>query len=53
MGYQETVKETYTECQSVEDGGTDPYKAIMVSEPSLDPPHHLPPSRLTALPWRS
>ena len=30
------VKETYTECQTVEDGGTGPYKAIMVTEPSLE-----------------
>ena len=30
------VKETYAECETVEDGGTGPYKAIMVSEPSLE-----------------
>ena len=36
LGCQGTVKETYTECQTVEDGGTGPYKAIMVSEPSLE-----------------
>ncbi|MBR4338667.1 MAG: alpha/beta hydrolase [Bacteroidaceae bacterium] len=36
MGCQRAVKETYTECQTVEDGGTGLYKAIMVSEPSLE-----------------
>lgn len=36
LGCQGAVKETYTECQTVEDGGTGPYKAIMVSEPSLE-----------------
>lgn len=35
-GCRGTVKETYSECQTVEDGGTGPYKAIMVSEPSLE-----------------
>ena len=35
-GCNSSRPETYTECQTVEDGGTGPYKAIMVSEPSLE-----------------
>lgn len=31
-----SAPETYTECKTVEDGGTGPYKAIMVTEPSLE-----------------
>jgi len=29
------AEETYTQCRVIEDGGTGPYKAIMVDEPSL------------------
>jgi len=36
MGCKSQVAETYTDNRVVEDGGTGPYKAIMVTEPSLE-----------------
>ena len=36
LGCKAQVKETYTDNRVVEDGGTGPYKAIMVTEPSLE-----------------
>ena len=36
MGCKTQVAETYTDNRVVEDGGTGPYKAIMVTEPSLE-----------------
>ena len=36
VGCNTSRPETYSECQTVEDGGTGPNKAIMVSEPSLE-----------------
>ena len=35
-GCQSAPRETYTDCVTVEDGGSGPYKAIMVNEPSLE-----------------
>ena len=36
VGCKAQVAETYTKNRTVEDGGTGPYKAIMVEEPSLE-----------------
>ena len=36
LGCKSQVAETYTDNRVVEDGGTGPYKAIMVTEPSLE-----------------
>ena len=36
VGCKAHVEETYTDNRVVEDGGTGPYKAIMVTEPSLE-----------------
>ena len=36
LGCNAQVAETFTKNRTVEDGGTGPYKAIMVEEPSLE-----------------
>lgn len=48
LGCKAQVAETYTDNRVVEDGGSGPYKAIMVTEPSIEAQTIFRPADLSA-----